>query len=1271
MKKQGKKPIVETTYVNWSPREHVYNRPNVYVGSDEKVLREEVLIEFLHLTKQGRRQPDLERSKEEGIADVKAVTTEVDLPPAVQRIFLEILSNAYDNVGRSRRVGVDPGSILIDMDETTVKIKNYGLSIPIKIHEPSGLYNPELIFGTMFTSSNYGVDLQDAGVNGVGAKATNIFSLEFTVICYDPANKVRYEQTWRKNMEQVDPPTIDFYDGSESSTEIRYQTDFPRFHLEKYPDTAFGLFARHAADTSFTARVPVQFNDHRFEYTEIKDYASLFFKPEEIATSLVYYRPFDLEIDGTKEEIREFKTRSKQEKKAFYAKNSTKKQELIPVVQLLALDTPDDGRQISFVNCMTTPDGGIHVDTAYKAVAGPIVESVNESVIRSLIKEGKVNKKEQRAFTVDIRDVKAHMSLLLSVTLVNPKLVPQTKTKLESPTPVIQIPDSLQQVTKGWWLRDRLLRALDSKHASVLAKSDGKNFKTRPDLKKGTDANFANSRDVAKRHQCVLYITEGQSAMKYAETMLTLVKGGRDYVGTLEMKGKSMNVMNLHLTSKIDLSKIEKNREICEIKAMLGLREGVDYTDEANFATLRYGSIMIMADSDVDGKHIIGLILNYFFCRFPSLLRLGYVFYWRTPIIRVKKGDISKKFYTPDAYDAWAEQTEDVKTWVHQYYKGLGTSTSEDVNEDYRAWKVVQCFYDDLTPDAMHLAFDETLADRRKVWISQWTRSLNVEDLDLQPISEFINKEFILFSRADLERSIPGLMDGFKESHRKIMHGAHIKWTITKGKTDYPKVKISTLNAFVMEKTGYQHGDNILPKVIAAMAQVYTGGYNINWFEPEGRLGSRFNGGKAAAPRYIYTRPGKLLPYILRKEDEALLDYVVDEGETLEPKTYYPIIPMILINGSQGIGTGHSTRIPCHNPLDVIAWLKGKLSGIPNRDLPEIRPWFRGYRGNIYVEKRTRNRRTVRLVTDQGTQAVSARLADQLQADTGSEEATDLGIRLSEEAPLDLTEDATVRETEDPYQRNPDRKLMSIVTEGEFYLKPDRTVVVTELPINIIPKKYGKWIDFLLSKGIITDRHCNSMEEQVYFELKGFKNPSMKTLQLRRRIGMTNMVVLDLIPDPKDPSREILKPVCFDTPEEIAQAFFERRLPIYEERKRLLLQRIADKVKILDQKRTVIDAYLRGELEIGGVTDVYLQEKMASLNIPISIYDSLTVRNYSLAGIEKLDTKIRGLRADFTQISQIEAEQMWLADLEELETVYRKVYPDAENTEGKTRKKKK
>ena len=136
-----------------------------------------------------------------------------------------------------------------------------------------------------------------------------------------------------------------------------------------------------------------------------------------------------------------------------------------------------------------------------------------------------------------------------------------------------------------------------------------------------------------------------------------------------------------------------------------------------------------------------------------------------------------------------------------------------------------------------------------------------------------------------------------------------------------------------------------LAGTIVGMAQNFTGSNNINLLVPSGQFGTRLMGGKdAASARYIFTRLSPLARAIYHPDDDALLEYLDDDGVSIEPRHYIPVLPMVLVNGAEGIGTGWSTSIPNHNPRDVIAALRARIAG---EEVPALVPWYRGFTGSI------------------------------------------------------------------------------------------------------------------------------------------------------------------------------------------------------------------------------------------------------------------------------------------------------------------------------------
>ena len=239
----------------------------------------------------------------------------------------------------------------------------------------------------------------------------------------------------------------------------------------------------------------------------------------------------------------------------------------------------------------------------------------------------------------------------------------------------------------------------------------------------------------------------------------------------------------------------------------------------------------------------------------------------------------------------------------------------------------------------MELAFDKKRADDRKTWLKSYNRNNIIEQTHKKVLySDFINKDLIHFSDYDNKRSIPCICDGLKPSLRKIIYSC-FKRNLKK------EIKVSQLAGYVSENSNYHHGEASLYESIIGLAQNYVGSNNIELLEPIGQFGTRLVGGQdSGAPRYIFTKLAQLTSMIFNSLDNPLLEYNNDDGDKVEPIWYIPILPLILINGTNGIGTGFSSKIPSHNPIEIIDNL---INIMDDKPFQAMRPHFRGFLGIV------------------------------------------------------------------------------------------------------------------------------------------------------------------------------------------------------------------------------------------------------------------------------------------------------------------------------------
>jgi DNA topoisomerase-2 len=421
---------------------------------------------------------------------------------------------------------------------------------------------------------------------------------------------------------------------------------------------------------------------------------------------------------------------------------------------------------------------------------------------------------------------------------------------------------------------------------------------------------------------------------------LNAVPYGKDKFGIFPLRGKLLNVR------EATAAQLLKNTEIESIIKIVGLVIGKNYTDAKS---LRYGAIMIMTDQDVDGFHIKGLLLNFIEKLWPSLLQVpGFVTEFITPVVRCRKGATLKDFYNLPSFERWwrAEQAAGRgKSWRIKYYKGLGTSDNQEAKEYFGALQQHKKTFVIPEPteakELLSLPFAKERSDDRKAWIrahdptATQTVSLRHNTIHLK---DFIDHHLRLFSIADCDRSIPSVMDGFKTSQRKILF-ACLKRNLKN------ELQVAQLSGYVTEHSAYHHGETSVQQTIVSMAQTFVFAGNLNLLHPGGQFGTREEGGKdAASARYIATHLTPIVSALFHPLDAPLLTYKTEDDMKVEPFHYLPVIPFVLVNGINGIGTGFSATIPGHHPLDVSANTRRALI---NQPLQPMTPWYRGFRGTI------------------------------------------------------------------------------------------------------------------------------------------------------------------------------------------------------------------------------------------------------------------------------------------------------------------------------------
>ncbi|XP_049634896.1 DNA topoisomerase 2-alpha [Suncus etruscus] len=874
-----KRLSIERIYQKKTQLEHILLRPDTYIGSVELVTQQMWVYD----------------------EDVGINYREVTFVPGLYKIFDEILVNAADNKQRDPKMSCI--RVTIDPENNLVSIWNNGKGIPVVEHKVEKMYVPALIFGQLLTSSNYDDDEKKVtgGRNGYGAKLCNIFSTKFTVETASREYKKMFKQTWMNNMGKAGEMELKPFSG-EDYTCITFQPDLSKFKMQSLDKDIVALMVRRAYDIAGSTKdVKVFLNGNRLPIKGFRSYVDMYLKDKVDETG----NPLKIVHEQVNHRWEVCLTMSE---KGF--------------------------QQISFVNSIATSKGGRHVDYITDQIVTKLVEVVK--------------KKNKGGVAVKAHQVKNHMWIFVNSLIENPTFDSQTKENMtlqaKSFGSTCHLSEKFIKSAIGCGIVESILNWVKFKAQVQLNKkcSAVKHNKIKG-IPKLDDANDAGGRNSA---ECTLILTEGDSAKTLAVSGLGVV--GRDKYGVFPLRGKMLNVR------EASHKQIMENAEINNIIKIVGLQYKKNYEDEDSLKSLRYGKLMIMTDQDQDGSHIKGLLINFIHHNWPSLLRHRFLEEFITPIVKVSKNKQEMSFYSLPEFEEWKSANPNHRKWKVKYYKGLGTSTAKEAKEYFADMKRhrIQFKYSGPEDDAaISLAFSKKQTDDRKEWLTHFMEDRKQRKLLGLPedylygqtttyltYNDFINKELILFSNSDNERSIPSMVDGLKPGQRKVL------FTCFK-RNDKREVKVAQLAGSVAEMSSYHHGEMSLMMTIINLAQNFVGSNNLNLLQPIGQFGTRLHGGKdSASPRYIFTMLSPLTRLLFPPKDDHTLRFLYDDNQRVEPEWYIPIIPMVLINGAEGIGTGWSCKIPNFDIREVVNNIRRLMDG--EEPLPML-PSYKNFKGTI------------------------------------------------------------------------------------------------------------------------------------------------------------------------------------------------------------------------------------------------------------------------------------------------------------------------------------
>lgn len=1096
--------------------------------------------------------------------------------PGLYKLFDEGIVNARDHVVRmlqSASAGATDKKTVTYIETTiaadgTITIANDGNGIDVAKHPDNGLWIPEMVFGHLRTSTNYNKEEKKivGGKNGFGFKLVLIWSTYGYIETVDHTRGLKYTQEFKSNLDEICPPVITKFTQKKPYTKVVFKPDYLRLGVSGLGLDMLSLLKKRVYDIGAVTDNSVKkvvYNDTPVPVKNFQQYIDLYLGTKDTPGGKRVYEA----AEGNRWE---------------YA---------------VGLSSTHEFMQVSFVNGICTHKGGKHVEY----ILGQITRKLCDYI------------EKKKKIKVNPSSIKEQLILFLRCDIENPSFDSQTKDFMNTPSAKFgsscSVSDGFIEKVAKMGVMDvacSLTEAKDNKNAK---KTDGSKTKTIRGIANFIDANLSGTAD---SHRCTLILCEGLSAMSGIVSGLS--SDDRNVIGIYPLKGKLLNVRGEQI------KKISENKEITDIKKILGLESGKSYATIQDVQTsMRYGKVMIMTDQDLDGSHIKGLCINLFHSEWSSLVRIpGFISFMNTPILRATKGGKTLLFYNEGEYLAWkmgaVAPTADMARvggyaaggWKIKYFKGLGTSTAIEFKEYFANKKIVDFAYSGpMSDDTIDKIFNKKRADDRKQWLEQYDKNsyLNTNRPRIE-YEEFIDKEMIHFSTYDCARSIPNMVDGLKISLRKILYAA-FKKNLTS------EIKVAQFSGYVSEQSAYHHGEASLNGAIVKMAQDFVGSNNINLLKPNGQFGSRLAGGEdAASERYIFTALNPVARLIFPAHDDAILTYKDDDGLMVEPEYYIPIIPFCLVNGISGIGTGFSCEIPPYNPVEIIDYLVAKLdssggsaaggSSAGGAAHKEFLPYYRGFKGTVQ------------------------KISEQKYLIKGKyEKIGEDKIRITE---------LPIGTWTMPYISFLEGLLDGGVDKAGKKVPPsikDMVSLSTEVIVNItvtFPK--GKLNELLATSGVDAAGAINGVE---------------KMLKLTTTVSTTNMHMFN----------SEFKLHKYGSIEEIMDEFYIVRLDAYTRRKAMLVQNMEKVlVKLANRARYITDI-LAGTVDLrkktnAVVNDMLKQMKYAQLEESYDYLLKMPMNSVTEENVAKILKEKEEMETELNELKGTSVETIWLRELKAL-----------------------
>lgn len=579
-------------------------------------------------------------------------------PKGLHHCVYEVLDNSIDEVlaGRATTINVKiykDGSISVEDD---------GSGIPVETHKSTGLSTVETVLTILHAGGKFhgGAYKVSGGLHGVGVSVVNALSEWLEVVV--SRNEKKYKQRFERGVRQSDLEVVG--ESKKTGTFVRFKPD-PEIFTETVVFD-YEVLARRFKETAFlTKEVKIVLEDERTGKKETFHYDG-------------GIKSFVDELNKSKDPLH---------KDVVYLEDDKEGHNVQIAIQYV------DGYNenvLSFANNINTAEGGTHVS----GFRGGLTRTLNDYA-----REFNFLKEKDDNFQGE--DTRIGLTAIISIKLPNPQYEGQTKGKLVNSETRGIVENIINDMLKTYLVEnpktskaimEKVIRSKEEREAVRKLKTAQRRTSM---LEKTTLPGKLADCQSNDMEVTEIYLVEGDSAGGSA-------KMGRDnyHQAILPLKGKIMNV------EKANLIRVLEYEEILSMISAFGTGIGDDF----DISKLRYGKIIIMTDADVDGAHIMTLLLTFFYRYMPELIRQGHIYVANPPLYGLVRGTKVIRYCYDDKELEKVSKEIDMKNIKISRYKGLGEMNAEQLwdttmNPDNRILHRVTI---DETDDEVYL--DETFS---------------------------------------------------------------------------------------------------------------------------------------------------------------------------------------------------------------------------------------------------------------------------------------------------------------------------------------------------------------------------------------------------------------------------------------------------------------------------------------------------------------------------------------------------------------------------------